>query len=39
MKKVVVPKEFKHLRRTGRSRRPIGPPLQINMAKWGFLSY
>jgi hypothetical protein len=38
-KEAVVFKEFKYLRRTGCSYRPIGPPLQTNMAKWGFLSY
>jgi hypothetical protein len=27
VKETVVPKEFEHLRRTGRSCRPIGPPL------------
>ena len=31
-KEAVVPKEFEHLRRTGRSCRPVGPPLQTNMA-------
>jgi hypothetical protein len=39
VKEAVVPKEFEHLRRTGRSRRPVGPPLRTNIAKWGFLSY
>jgi hypothetical protein len=27
VKEAIVPKEFKHLRRTGCSRRPIGLPL------------
>ena len=35
-KEAVVPKEFEHLRRTGRSRRPAGPPLRTDMAKQGF---
>jgi hypothetical protein len=35
-KEVVVPKEFEHLRRTGRSRRPVGPPLWTDMANRGF---
>ena len=35
-KEAAVPKEFEHLRRTGRSRRPAGPPLRTNMAKQGF---
>ena len=39
VKEAVVPKEFEHLRRTGRSRRPVGPPLRTDMASWGFLSY
>jgi hypothetical protein len=39
VKEAVVPKEFKHLRRTGCSYRPVGPPLQTDMANWGFLSY
>ena len=39
VKEAVVPKEFKHLRRIGRSRRPVGPPLRTNMANWGFSSY
>jgi len=38
-KEVVVPKEFKYLRRTGHSRRPVGPPLWTDMANRGFLSY
>jgi len=38
-KEAVVPKEFEHLRRTGRSRRPAGPPLWTDMANWGFSSY
>jgi hypothetical protein len=32
----VVPKEFEHPRRTGRSRRPAGPLLWTDMANWGF---
>ena len=36
VKEAVVPKEFEHLRRTGRSRRPAGPLLQTDMAKQGF---
>jgi hypothetical protein len=32
-------RSLKYLRRTGCSYRPIGPPLQTDMAKWGFLSY
>jgi hypothetical protein len=39
VKEAVVPKEFKHLKRIGCSRRPVGLPLQTNIAKWGFLSY
>ena len=39
VKEIVVFKEFKHLRRTGHSYRPIGPLLQINKVNWGFLSY
>ena len=39
VKEAVVPKEFEYLRRTGRSRRPAGPPLWTNMAKRGFSSY
>jgi len=35
----VVPKEFEHPRRTGRSRRPAGPLLRTDMASWGFSSY
>ena len=35
-KEVVVPKEFEHLRRIGRSYRPIGPLLWTDMAKQGF---
>jgi len=35
-KEAVVPKEIEHLRRTGRSYRPVGPPLRTNMAKQGF---
>ena len=38
-KEVVVPKEFEYLRRTGRSRRPVGPPLWTDIANRGFLSY
>ena len=38
-KEAVVPKEFKHPRRTGRSCRPIEPPLRIDMANRGFSSY
>jgi len=38
-KEAVVPKEFKHPKRTGHSHRPTKPPLQTDMAKWGFLSY
>jgi len=38
-KEAVVPKEFEHLRRTGRSRRPAGPPLWTDMANRGFSSY
>jgi hypothetical protein len=38
-KEVIVPKEFEHLRRTGRSCRPAGPPLWTDMANWGFLFY
>jgi hypothetical protein len=38
-KEAVVPKEFKHLRRTGRSCRPAGPLLWTDMANRGFLSY
>jgi len=38
-KKAVVLKEFEHLRRTGRSYRPIGPPLRTDIAKRGFSSY
>jgi hypothetical protein len=33
MKEAVVLKEFKHLRRTGRSRRPAGLPLWTDTAK------
>jgi hypothetical protein len=33
VKEAVVPKEFKHLRRIGCSRRPAGPPLWIDMTK------
>ena len=32
----MVPKEFEHLRRTGRSRRPAGPPLMDGHGKPGF---
>ena len=32
VKEAVVPKEFEHLRRTGRSRRPVGPPLWTDIA-------
>jgi len=39
VKEAVVPKEFEHLRRTGRSRRPAGPPLRTDMASRGFSSY
>jgi len=39
VKKAVVPKEFEHLRRTGRSRRPIGPPLWTDIVSRGFSSY
>jgi hypothetical protein len=39
VKEAVVPKEFKHLRRTGRSRRPAGPLLQTDMVSRGFSSY
>ena len=35
-KKAVVPKEFKHPRRIGRSYRPAGPLLRTDMAKQGF---
>jgi hypothetical protein len=38
-KEAVVPKEFEHLRRTGRSRRSVGPLLWTDMANRGFLSY
>jgi len=38
-KEAVVPKEFEHLRRTGRSCRPVGPPLLTDMANRGFSSY
>jgi len=38
-KEAVVPREFEHLRRTGRSRRPAGPLLRTDMASWGFSSY
>ena len=38
-KEAVVPKEFEHLRRTGRSRRPVGPPLRTDIVSRGFLSY
>ena len=31
VKEVVVPKEFKHLRRTGHSHRPTGPLLRIDI--------
>ena len=39
VKEVVVPKEFKHLKRTGCSYRPTGLLLRTDMANWGFLSY
>ena len=35
-KEAVVSKEFKHLRRIGRSYRPIGPLLRTDMANWVF---
>jgi len=35
-KEAVVPKEFKHLRRTGRSYRPVGLLLRTDMVKQGF---
>jgi len=38
-KEAVVPKKFKHLRRIGRSRRPIGPLLWTDIANRGFLSH
>jgi hypothetical protein len=38
-KEAAVPKEFEHLRRTGRSRRPVEPPLLTDMANRGFSSY
>ena len=38
-KEVVVLKEFKYLRRIGRSYRPAGPPLWTDIANRGFLSY
>ncbi len=38
-KEAVVPKEFEHPRRTGRSCRPAGPPLRTDMANRGFSSY
>ena len=38
-KETVVPKEFKHPKRTGHSCRPAGLLLQTDMAKRGFLSY
>ena len=38
-KEVVVPKEIKHPRRTGRSCRPAGPLPRMDMANRGFLSY
>ena len=37
-KEAVVPKEFKYLRRTGRSCRPAGPLLRTDMANQGFSS-
>ena len=38
-KEVVVPKEFEHLRRTGRRGRPAGPRLWTDIVNRGFLSY
>jgi hypothetical protein len=35
-KEAVVPKEFEHLRRTGRSCRPVRPLLRTDIAKQGF---
>ena len=36
---IVVFKKFKYLKRTGRSRKPAGPPLWMDMVNWGFLFY
>ena len=38
-KEAVVPKKFKHPKRTGRSRRPARPLLRTDIANQGFSSY
>jgi hypothetical protein len=35
-REVVVPKEFEYPRRTGRSYRPVGPPLRTDIVNRGF---